>query len=173
MLTRRDAERLSCLPIARTLIAGKIQNCRTLLRRNVPEAARDGLQPTLRALKLRAADAEAATSEAQLLGIEGDAARQYFGAFAELIRPRSGARAEFDFNSRNRRPPRDPVNALPSFAYALLVKDLRIALLGVGFDLMVGVFHLPRAGRRTPRARARSDGGVPPAHRGLGGSVGD
>src|SRR4051812_19401091 len=54
---------------------------------------------------------------------------------------------DFDFSSRNRRPPRDPVNALLSFAYALLVKELRIALLGVGFDPMVGMFHRPRAGR--------------------------
>lgn len=141
---RTEASRLT---LVRPLVAGKILNGRTLLRRNVAAEARESLAPTLLALKQRAAEAERAESEAQLLGLEGDAARLYFGALAGLLRPRSGARTEFDFHGRNRRPPRDPVNALLSFAYALLVKDVRIALSGVGFDPMVGFFHRPRAGR--------------------------
>ena len=135
------------LPLVRPLIVGKILNGRTLLRRNTPADAREALEPTLLALKQRAAAAERAESEAELLGLEGDAARLYFGALASLFRPRSGARDEFDFHCRNRRPPRDPVNALLSFAYALLLKDVRVALVGVGFDPMVGFFHRPRAGR--------------------------
>lgn len=60
-----------------------------------------------------------------------------------------GEEAEFtfDFTSRNRRPPRDPVNALLSFAYSLLTKDLTIICHCIGFDPFVGFFHQPRFGR--------------------------
>lgn len=143
----RAREEQSRLSVVRPIIAGKILNGRTLLRRNVREAEREAMESTLRTLKQRALDAEQAESEAQLLGLEGDAARLYFGALAGLFRPRSGPQTEFDFRGRNRRPPRDPVNALLSFAYALLLKDVRIALTSVGFDPMVGFFHRPRAGR--------------------------
>jgi CRISPR-associated endonuclease Cas1 len=66
-----------------------------------------------------------------------------------LLRPRSGdgGASAFDFEGRNRRPPRDPVNALLSFGYALLTKDCRIALRTVGFDPMVGLYHRPRQGK--------------------------
>jgi CRISP-associated protein Cas1 len=53
----------------------------------------------------------------------------------------------FDFQSRNRRPPRDPVNALLSFLYAMLVKDMTVTLIGVGFDPYLGFYHQPRYGR--------------------------
>ena len=143
----RAREEQSRLSVVRPIIAGKILNGRTLLRRNVASEDREAMDSTLRVLKQRALDAEQAESEAQLLGLEGDAARLYFGALAGLFRPRSGPQTEFDFRGRNRRPPRDPVNALLSFGYALLLKDVRIALSGVGFDPMVGFFHRPRAGR--------------------------
>jgi CRISPR-associated protein Cas1 len=54
---------------------------------------------------------------------------------------------DFNFESRNRRPPRDPVNALLSFLYAMLVKDLVVTLVGVGFDPYLGFYHQPRYGR--------------------------
>jgi CRISPR-associated protein Cas1 len=130
------------LPIARAMVTGKILNARTLLRRNSEEAP----EAVLRALKGLAADAESAGAEDTLLGLEGTAARHYFGAFANLLRPRSGEHS-FHLDGRNRRPPRDPVNALLSFAYALLVKDARIALCAVGLDPMVGLFHRIRPGR--------------------------
>ena len=53
----------------------------------------------------------------------------------------------FDFTTRNRRPPRDPVNALLSLGYSLLAKDLTIAAAAVGFDPMIGYYHQPRFGR--------------------------
>ena len=53
----------------------------------------------------------------------------------------------FDFNGRNRRPPRDPVNALLSFGYALLAKDCAVALAAVGLDPHWGFYHQPRHGR--------------------------
>jgi CRISPR-associated protein Cas1 len=55
--------------------------------------------------------------------------------------------APFDFTLRNRRPPRDAVNCLLSFVYAMLVKDLTATLLAVGFDPYLGFFHRPRFGR--------------------------
>lgn len=131
------------LRLARALVRGKILNCRTLLRRNAPQEP----AAALARLKDYAADAQRAPSLATLLGVEGMAARVYFEAFGALIAPRSGASAAFDFEGRNRRPPRDPVNALLSFAYALLVRDTRIALLAAGFDPTVGFLHQPRPGR--------------------------
>jgi CRISPR-associated protein Cas1 len=131
------------LRLARAFVRGKILNCRTLLRRNAPEEP----AAALARLKDYAADARRAASLESLLGIEGMAARIYFGVLAALLAPRSGGGAAFDFEGRNRRPPRDPVNALLSFAYALLVRDARIALLAAGFDPTVGFLHQPRPGR--------------------------
>jgi CRISPR-associated protein Cas1 len=66
-----------------------------------------------------------------------------------MLKPESGndARFKFDFRARNRRPPRDPVNALLSLGYSLLAKDCAIAALSVGFDPYVGLYHQPRFGR--------------------------
>ncbi|MEZ6032664.1 MAG: CRISPR-associated endonuclease Cas1 [Planctomycetaceae bacterium] len=87
--------------------------------------------------------AERATSAETLLGLEGMAAKTYFaGLFAIL-----NGRHDFDVNDRNRRPPKDPVNAVLSFVYSLLVKELTVVLQGVGFDPMLGFFHRPRYGR--------------------------
>ena len=80
---------------------------------------------------------------ASLLGIEGVAAKTYFAALAELLKHESA----FDFEGRNRRPPRDPINALISYLAAILVKELTIALSAVGLDPMVGFYHQPRYGR--------------------------
>lgn len=100
-------------------------------------------------MKQLAALAFHAKEPGSLLGVEGTAARVYFEQFATLLSPRTGGGGVgvFSFESRNRRPPRDPVNALLSFGYALLAKDCRIALQGVGFDPMVGFYHRPRHGR--------------------------
>lgn len=63
-----------------------------------------------------------------------------------MLRPRE-AEFAFDFQGRNRRPPRDPVNALLSFAYALLAKDFTVTLQAVGFDPYLGFYHAPGYGR--------------------------
>lgn len=78
-----------------------------------------------------------------MLGIEGMAASLYFPAFASIL---TGG-DEFRLEGRNRRPPRDPINALLSFVYALLTKELTVALFACGFDPMLGFFHRPRYGR--------------------------
>lgn len=94
------------------------------------------------------ARAAAADSVASLLGMEGAAARTYFRAFATMIRPEQQLPGlSFAFEGRNRRPPRDAVNCLLSFGYALLVKDLVATCVGVGLDPYLGVYHRPRFGR--------------------------
>ena len=96
------------------------------------------------------AAARNAPSLASLLGVEGAAAARYFGAFAQLLRPGPAAEADdfaFDFRTRNRRPPTDPVNALLSFAYAMLTRTLTVTLTACGFDAYRGFYHQPRYGR--------------------------
>jgi CRISPR-associated protein Cas1 len=82
---------------------------------------------------------------AVLLGTEGQAAHLYFSRFGRMIKSAPGR--EFDFQKRQRRPPPDPVNALLSFAYALLAKDCFSAVATVGFDPYHGFFHAGRHGR--------------------------
>lgn len=127
----------------RRMIAGKIRNCRVLLRRNGGEA----VSRAVAQLGLLASAAENATSAAELLGTEGVAARLYFEALpnllpkaAELPGPRFGG-------LRNRRPPTDAINCLLSFCYGLLTKEVVAACLAVGFDPYIGLFHRPRFGR--------------------------
>ena len=148
---RRSQFRLSeqeyfALALARRLVAGKIRNQRTLLQRNHVEPNR----ATLVAMKEMADRAERAGSLVELLGLEGNGARLYFGDFAGMIKPEEGREAldlSFDFEGRNRRPPRDPVNALLSLGYSLLAKDLTVACYAVGFDPYIGFYHQPRFGR--------------------------
>ena len=134
------------LQIAKRLVVVKIRNSRTLIRRNAEEAPARALAR----LKELAVTAEDAPSLESLLGIEGTAARVYFEAFGALLKPPGGSDERvsgFDFDGRNRRPPRDPINGLLSFGYALLAKDLTIALQAVGFDPYLGFYHQPRYGR--------------------------
>src|SRR6202050_921944 len=94
--------------------------------------------------------AEGAGSLEELLGIEGNAARMYFGEFAGMMKPDEEAGTNplpFEMDGRNRRPPRDPVNAMLSLGYSLLAKDLTVACYAVGFDPYVGFYHQPRFGR--------------------------
>ncbi len=135
-----------CRRLAGALIAGKIRNQRTQLLRNHEE-------PPARVLSEMKDMADAADKGPvleSLLGIEGNAARLYFGALQGLIKVESqgdGALFQFDFQGRNRRPPRDPINALLSLAYSMLTKDMTIACTAVGFDPMLGFYHRPRHGR--------------------------
>ncbi|MGH7505300.1 MAG: CRISPR-associated endonuclease Cas1, partial [Longimicrobiales bacterium] len=73
-------------------------------------------------------------------------AAHYFEHFGRMLKPRDFD-AEWDFGNRNRRPPRDPVNALLSFGYALLAKECTVALMADGLDPWWGLFHQPRHGR--------------------------
>ena len=79
-----------------------------------------------------------------LLGIEGEAAKNYYSVFGSLIIDSSGC---FSFNGRSRRPPKDEVNALLSFFYTILAHDCMAALESVGLDPQVGFYHQERPGR--------------------------
>lgn len=124
------------LQLCRAFVAGKVRNCRTLLRRLGGETA----APVVTTLKSLMISVEEAESTATLLGLEGTAARIYFSAFETMLRAPLGT---FDFEHRNRRPPRDPVNAALSFTYALLAKDATLAALAAGLDPYVGLYHRP------------------------------
>lgn len=152
-----------CLRLAQGWVAAKIANCRTLMRRNWRgEFEDDSEEPfetagrpvdakppeeLLRTLKEDADHAGRAHELDELLGIEGIAARRYFQHFANLIKKDDDPTLSFDFVGRNRRPPKDPVNALLSFAYAMLTREWHIALSAVGLDPYRGFFHQPRFGR--------------------------
>jgi len=165
---RASFDTQSCLRLARGWVGAKIANSRTLLRRNWRGAApaeeagagdappgdadaarrEDSAPPELLATLRddmnragRAADLES------LLGFEGTAAGRYFQHFASLLERDADPPFSFDFLGRNRRPPRDPVNALLSFAYSMLTREWTIALSAVGLDPYRGYYHQPRYGR--------------------------
>lgn len=133
-----------CLRLACRFVQAKIANCRTVLRRNHPAAP----ETVLRDLKTDQQKATEAESLDVLLGIEGTAARRYFSEFAGMIKAVDGEDLKrFDFEGRNRRPPRDPVNALLSLAYAMLAREWTVMLQAVGLDPYLGFYHQPRYGR--------------------------
>ena len=143
---RASFDPATCLRFAKGLVAAKIQNCRTLLRRNWKRS--ENSQPVLVDLRSDARQALHVQSLPELLGTEGAAAARYFRAFGAMLASNGTAGAHgFDFETRNRRPPTDPVNALLSFAYSLLVRTWTVTLAAVGFDAFRGLYHQPRYGR--------------------------
>jgi len=153
VLLRRAQYRMSdnperCLDVSKSIVIGKIANCRTVLRR----AARDTNDSARSESLTRGGDrlttsltaVDKSTEQNQLRGIEGDAASVYFAAFNSML---TNHAPEFAFTSRSRRPPLDPINALMSFAYTLLTHDVRSACDAVGLDSQVGFLHRDRPGR--------------------------
>jgi CRISP-associated protein Cas1 len=135
----------ACMRIAKGLVTAKIQNQRTFLRRNWKgessyEDAIEGFQQDLRTT-------QRAQNLPELLGAEGIAAARYFSNFSSMIGRTGDDSLQFDFEKRNRRPPTDPVNALLSYAYSLLVRTWTMVLSAVGFDPYRGFYHQPRYGR--------------------------
>jgi len=145
----RKADNLEeCLKISRWLIAGKLQNARTIIMR----AARQIDDSTDIVALDRAAEnigyiikkLELVESIDSARGYEGEGAQIYFGIFNNLIKQQ---REDFKITDRNRRPPLDPTNALLSFSYALLLHDCISALVATGLDPSVGFLHSDRPGR--------------------------
>lgn len=146
---QRSMDQAFTVEVARNCIAGKIRNCRQVLLRGARESKSD---EDSTALSRAANDLAAAlralpgtTSLDALRGIEGEAARQYFSGLNQLVRP--DARGIFRMDGRTRRPPRDRMNALLSFIYALLMNDCRSAVEATGLDPQVGFLHVLRPGR--------------------------
>src|SRR5260221_4033780 len=142
-------ESAQTLTLAQSFIAGKLRNSRQILLRGARESTNtdeqsvlsrvaDNLNASLRALP-QAADLDT------LRGIEGEAARGYFGALNLLVR--KDFRNDFQMDGRTKRPPRDRMNALISFLYSMMTNDCRSALETVGLDPQLGFLHAVRPGR--------------------------
>ncbi len=153
VLLRREQFRMADRPedivrISRSVVAGKLQNGRANLQRSARDTAgEEDRGPLTRAAEELAAGIrrlEFATEIDQIRGIEGAAARAYFGVFACMVRQ---DREAFTPNGRNRRPPLDRMNALLSYAYALLLADCQAALSSAGLDPNVGFLHADRPGK--------------------------
>ncbi len=137
----------SCV-IARAMVFGKVYNARWSIERTrrdhglrVDDQRLGDVSSQLKALLPQLLQE---TNLDSLRGLEGAGATAYFGAFDQLI---LGDRTVFHFETRSRRPPLDPVNALLSFAYSLLSHDCAWALESVGLDAYVGFLHRDRPGR--------------------------
>ena len=132
------------IPIARNIIAAKIQASKRVLQRQIRNhGENEAVQAAIAALNASLQQLKRADSLDNIRGIEGDAAARYFGVFGHLLAEKS----DLTFDGRNRRPPRDGVNALLSFLYSILGKDISGALQGVGLDPQVGFLHADRSGR--------------------------
>ncbi|WP_443090291.1 type I-C CRISPR-associated endonuclease Cas1c [Basfia succiniciproducens] len=147
VLLRRAQYRISeqnPIPIARNIIAAKIQSAKRVLQRRLRNhGEHEEVQAAVMALNFSLQQLKRAENLDLIRGIEGDAAARYFGVFQHLLAEKNG----FGFDGRNRRPPRDGVNALLSFLYSILGKDISGALQGVGLDPQVGFLHADRPGR--------------------------
>jgi len=144
---RADDLKTSAL-IARSVLTGKIANCRTVLQRALRDHSEkidiDALSIASQKLanSLRRLQTESPLDI--LRGIEGESANAYFEVFDHLI---TAQKADFTFQERNRRPPMDNVNCLLSFLYTIVMHDVRSALETVGLDPAVGFLHRDRPGR--------------------------
>lgn len=153
VLLRREQFRMAdteeCgLPIAQSFIAGKIFNCRWVLERTKRDHAMrvnvERISTTSEMLREVLKTLRACSSVEGLRGVEGNAAKNYFYVFDDLI---LRDKDSFFFETRSRRPPLDRMNALLSFVYSLLTSDCIAALQGVGLDPYVGFLHVDRPGR--------------------------
>ena len=146
VLLRRAQYRLSetnPVPIARHIIAAKLRASGRVLQRHIRNYGEDNeLSEAVRMLDSSLHQLQKTDTLDSVRGIEGDAASRYFAVFGRLIR-----QTEFTFDERNRRPPRDPVNALLSLLYSVLGKEISGALQSVGLDAQVGFLHADRPGR--------------------------
>jgi CRISPR-associated protein Cas1 len=137
------------MAIAASMIAGKLKNSRNVLMRSAREATTSVEESRLRNAAEIQADAlfhlKKPRDSNHIRGLEGEAAAAYFDVFTLMMKP--DERASLPMNGRNRRPPLDPVNALISFLYTLLLNDCISALEGVGLDPQMGYLHVPRPGR--------------------------
>ncbi len=145
---RAFADPAQAFALSRAVVKAKVANQRTLLLRWLRPRQLPGTspEPVFQALADLLLRIDTASDPAVLLGIEGQAAHLYFAQFPRILKSDSAA-FPFDFHQRRRRPPPDPVNALLSFAYALLAKDCFSAVATVGFDPYLGFFHASRHGK--------------------------
>lgn len=152
VLLRRGQHRMSddeetALEVAKRFVEAKIVNERRVLeryRRDYPEEVDQAFAGEIEALRHQIDAISLATTADQLRGIEGDAAHGYFSVFDQMIRVDDPS---LRFDGRSRRPPRDAINALLSFFYSMLSRDIASACETVGLDPQIGFFHRDRPGR--------------------------
>lgn len=141
-----DPER--CLQLSQLFIAGKIANSRSILERYKRDYIKSDINTPIHKvsdeLKRKKHYCFHTRNTDELRGIEGESAMYYFSVFENLILHQKD---DFKFEGRNRRPPKDKVNALLSFCYTLLAHDVQSALETVGLDPYVGFLHVDRPGR--------------------------
>ena len=131
--------------VARIMIAGKIQNYRNILRRYIRNYGENAdIETALDAIETAKRKTLLAETRETLMGYEGIASNAYFAVVPYLIRQQQN---DFPFQGRNRRPPKDAVNCMLSFAYTLIANEMTAALETVGLDPYVGFLHTIRPGR--------------------------
>lgn len=136
------------IKISKNCIQAKILNCRTVLQRSIRDhndiVDVTSIEDTSTRLYNSIKQINNIECTDSLRGVEGDAAKHYFSVFDELILQQ---KEDFYMKCRNKRPPRDFLNALLSFLYTLLAHDVQSALETVGLDPFVGFLHQDRPGR--------------------------
>lgn len=134
-----------CLELAKRLVTCRGDMQRQVLMRGSRKDSRDttALKAATRQMKVLLASVERADNPATLLGLEGNLAALYFQSLPHLLV--EGLPEQMTFSGRNRRPPRDRINAMLSFGYALLLKDVMNAILIVGLEPALGFYHQPRS----------------------------
>ena len=133
------------LHLSSLIIAAKIQNYRNILRRLLRDyGTNTEVEDAIRIMESNKKLVLCASDSGQIMGYEGVASNAYFGVLPHLILQQ---KEDFPFTGRNRRPPKDAVNAMLSFAYSLISNDMTAALETVGLDPYVGFLHKLRPGR--------------------------
>lgn len=122
--------------VASGIVMRKIQAQKELLQKYNKSLRSDVISSTVERLKYYITKAQKAESVNQLLGIEGTSAKEYYACYTELLK-----NTDFAWNGRNRRPPRDSVNALLSFAYTMLEREVKLAIMQSGLTTGIGFLH--------------------------------
>ena len=145
---RRADDAAFSAAVATACVLGKVANCRTVLLRALRDHGdkldEQAMQEAIDRLGAAIRRLQGGLALDEVRGVEGDAARVYFGAFGHLI---VRDKDNFFMRQRSRRPPLDRINCLLSFLYTLVVNDIRSALETVGLDPAVGFLHRDRPGR--------------------------
>ena len=140
-----DDENVS-LHISKIIVAAKIQNYRNVLRRYIRDyGENENINIAVKGMDMDKRYTLKSPDKSVLRGLEGDAANKYFSVFNNLIL----SNKEFVFSGRNRRPPKDSINAMLSFVYTLLANECAAALETVGLDPYIGFMHTLRPGRQS------------------------
>jgi len=132
------------LTLARRWIDAKLANGIAVIRRYLSNHPDEALAEACQAIQRLRKEIPSTSAIASLLGIEGTAARIYFGALGGMIRAQWT-----EFSGRNRRPPLDPVNAVLSYVYAVLCHQILALIEAMGLDPYIGYLHVNETYRPT------------------------